>query len=66
MLSYKNDLSSAEQAKLDVLIADKDMTNKAVLLVTEEFEIVDKDNFRYSFLRIVEIIFRLCYIDICR
>lgn len=43
MLSYKNDLSSAEQTKLDALIADEDMTNKAVLLVTEEFEIVDKE-----------------------
>ena len=42
MLSYKNDLSSAEQTKLDALIADEDMTNKVVLLVTEEFEIVDK------------------------
>ena len=45
MLSYKNDLSSAEQTKLDALIADEDMTNKAVLLVTEEFEIVDKEMF---------------------
>lgn len=45
MLSYKNDLSSAEQTKLDALIADKDMTNKVVLLVTEEFEIVDKEMF---------------------
>ena len=43
MLSYKNDLSSAEQTKLDALIADEDMTNKVVLLVTEEFEIVDKE-----------------------
>ena len=38
MLSYKYDLSSAEQTKLDALIADEDMTNKVVLLVTEEFE----------------------------
>ena len=45
MLSYKNDLSSAEQTKLDALIADEDMTNKTVLLVTEEFEIVDKTMF---------------------
>lgn len=45
MLSYKNDLSSAEQTKLDALIADKDMENKVVLLVTEEFEIVDKTMF---------------------
>lgn len=45
MLSYKNDLSSAEQTKLDALIADEDMTNKVVLLVTEEFEIVDKEMF---------------------
>lgn len=43
MLSYKHDLSSAEQTKLDALIADEDMTNKVVLLVTEEFEIVDKE-----------------------
>ena len=28
MLSYKNDLSLAEQTKLDALIADEDMTNK--------------------------------------
>ena len=45
MLSYKNDLSLAEQTKLDALLADEDMTNKAVLLVTEEFEIVDKEMF---------------------
>ena len=45
MLSYKHDLSSAEQTKLDALIADEDMTNKVVLLVTEEFEIVDKTMF---------------------
>ena len=45
MLSYKYDLSLAEQTKLDALIADEDMTNKAVLLVTEEFEIVDKEMF---------------------
>ena len=45
MLSYKNDLSSAEQTKLDALLADEDMTNKVVLLVTEEFEIVDKEMF---------------------
>ena len=45
MLSYKNDLSLAEKTKLDALIADEDMTNKAVLLVTEEFEIVDKEMF---------------------
>ena len=42
MLSYKNDLSLAEQTKLDALIADEDMTNKVILLVDEEFEIVDK------------------------
>ena len=42
MLSYKNDLSLAEQTKLDALLADEDTTNKVVLLVTEEFEIVDK------------------------
>ena len=45
MLSYKYDLSLAEQTKLDALIADEDMTNKVVLLVTEEFEIVDKEMF---------------------
>ena len=45
MLSYMNDLSLAEQTKLDALIADEDMTNKAILLVTEEFEIVDKTMF---------------------
>lgn len=45
MLSYKNDLSLAEQTKLDALIADMDMTNKVVLLVCEEFEIVDKTMF---------------------
>ena len=45
MLSYKNDLSSAEQTKLDALLADVDITNKVVLLVTEEFEIVDKTMF---------------------
>ena len=45
MLSYKYDLSLAEQTKLDALLADKDMTNKVVLLVTEEFEIVDKEMF---------------------
>ena len=45
MLSYKYDLSLAEQTKLDALIADEDMTNKVVLLVTEEFELVDKEMF---------------------
>ena len=45
MLSYKYDLSLAEQTKLDALIADEDMTSKVVLLVTEEFEIVDKEMF---------------------
>ena len=45
MLSYKNDLSSAEQTKLDALMADEDMENKVVLLVDEEFEIVDKTMF---------------------
>ena len=45
MLSYRNDLSSAEQTKLDALIADKDITNKVVLYVDEEFEIVDKTMF---------------------
>ena len=45
MLSYKYDLSLAEQTKLDALLADVDITNKVVLLVTEEFEIVDKEMF---------------------
>ena len=45
MLSYKNDLSSAEQTKLDALIADEDMTNKVILYVNDEFEIVDKEMF---------------------
>ena len=45
MLSYKYDLSAMEQTKLDALIADMDMTNKVVLLVCEEFEIVDKTMF---------------------
>ena len=45
MLSYKYDLSLTEQTKLDALIADMDMTNKVVLLVCEEFEIVDKTMF---------------------
>ena len=45
MFSYKNDLSLAEQTKLDALLADKDMTNKVVLFVDEEFEIVDKTMF---------------------
>lgn len=45
MLSYMNDLTKDEQTKLDALIADMDMTNKVVLLVCEEFEIVDKTMF---------------------
>ena len=45
MLSYKYDLSLAEQTKLDALIADMDIENKVVLLVCEEFEIVDKEMF---------------------
>lgn len=45
MLSYKYDLDKAEQTKLDALIADKDMENKVVLLIDEEFEIVDKTMF---------------------
>ena len=45
MLSYKNDLSSAEQTKLDTLIDGVDMANKVALLVSEEFEIVDKTMF---------------------
>ena len=36
MLSYKYDLSLAEQTKLDALLADVDITNKVVLLVTED------------------------------
>ena len=42
MLSYKYDLSLAEKTKLDTLIADEDMTNKVVLYVDNEFEIVNK------------------------
>ena len=45
MLSYIDDLSTMEQTKLDALIADKDMENKVVLLIDEEFEIVDKEMF---------------------
>ena len=45
MLSYKYDLSLAEQTKLDTLIADEDMTNKVVLYVNDEFEIVNKELF---------------------
>ena len=45
MLSYKYDLSLAEQTKLDALIADEDMTNKVVLYINEEFEIVNKELF---------------------
>lgn len=45
MLSYKYDLSLTEQTKLDALIAEKDMENKVVLLVCEEFEIVNKEMF---------------------
>ena len=45
MLSYKYDLSLAEQTKLDTLIADEDITNKVVLYVNEEFEIVNKELF---------------------
>ena len=32
-----------KQTKLDTLIDDVDMTNKVVLVVTEEFEIVDTE-----------------------
>ena len=42
MLSYKYDLSLTEQTKLDALIDGMDMANKVILLVDEEFEIVDK------------------------
>ena len=45
MLSYKHDLSSAEQTKLDTLIDDVDMANKVVLYVNDEFEIVNKELF---------------------
>lgn len=45
MLSYKYDLSLAEQTKLDALIANEDMANKVILLVNEEFEIVNKTMF---------------------
>lgn len=43
MLSYKYDLSTTEQTKLDTLIDGVDMANKVILLVDEEFEIVDKE-----------------------
>ena len=45
MLSYIDDLSKEEQTKLDALLAEKYMENKVVLLVDEEFEIVDKTMF---------------------
>ena len=45
MLSYKHDLSLTEQKKLIALMAEKYMENKAVLLIGEEFEIVDKEMF---------------------
>ena len=45
MLSYKHDLSLNEQKKLIALMAEKYMENKVVLLVDEEFEIVDKTMF---------------------
>lgn len=45
MLSYKYDLSLTEQTKLDALIDGKDMETKVVLLVDEEFEIVNKEMF---------------------
>ena len=45
MLSYKYDLSLTEQTNLDALIADEDMTNKVILYVNDEFEIVNKELF---------------------
>ena len=45
MLSYKHDLSLTEQKKLIALMVEKYMENKVVLLVDEEFEIVDKTMF---------------------
>ena len=45
MLSYEHDLSLTEKKKLIALMAEKYMENKAVLLVNEEFEIVDKEMF---------------------
>ena len=45
MLSYKHDLSLAEQKKLIALMVEKYMENKVVLLVDDEFEIVDKTMF---------------------
>ena len=45
MLSYKYDLSLAEQTKLDAMIAGEDMTNKVVLYVNDDFEIVNKELF---------------------
>ena len=45
MLSYKYDLSLTEQTNLAALIANEDMTNKVVLYVNDEFEIVNKELF---------------------
>lgn len=45
MLSYKYDLSLIEQTKLDALIDGKDMENKVILLIDDEFEIVNKEMF---------------------
>lgn len=45
MLSYKYDLSLTEQTKLDALIDGKDMENKVILLIDDEFEIVNKEMF---------------------
>ena len=45
MLSYMYDLSLTEQTKLDALIDGKDMENKVILLIDDEFEIVNKEMF---------------------
>lgn len=45
MLSYKNDLSTMEQTKLDALLDGKNMENKVILFIDDEFEIVNKEMF---------------------
>lgn len=45
MLSYKYDLSAMEQIKLDALLDGKDLENKVILFIDDEFEIVNKEMF---------------------
>lgn len=45
MLSYKYDLSLTEQTRLDALLDGKDMENKVILIINDEFEIVNKEMF---------------------